>query len=359
MIYFMISIIGFLINQSFGETSPKSEALLLNQFLETKEVHLLEKISHRISQYRGKTIYRIQSPSEFIPHPNLGYIHRPSSQIRHIHRTLDKIVYNVTYSFDQFSRRTYPNDIKEKRDFFLILHGCSFTYGNGLDDHQTLSYFTDHGTSQFKSYNYAIGASAPNIMLAHIQENNLKKQIAQKKGVFTYIYIDGHITRSNGFLQELSWMEETPYYNLKDGKLIRKQSFKEGSPLRTKFFRFLRDKLSVDTIFERNFPSISESHINYTCRLIAESRNEFLSQFPDSKFIMLIHPLSFLKPKLKSCLLKENVQIVDDLNIDDLKFNRLSYIIENDGHPNEKFNRFLANALIEKVSTLMGAQNSK
>lgn len=301
-----------------------------------------------IDHNTGQELYCWQFPHEFSEDPDLGYNHRPSSQIRHICRTNSEIAFDATYSFDQYGRRYTKIDAAEKRNQFVILSGCSYTYGSTLNDNETLNYWLGQELSQFYPYNYGIGGTGTNHTLALIQSNRFKKEVSQKDGYFFYIFIHDHIQRSNGYLPSLGWLKNSPYFEVQDtGTVVRTGSFKSGRSFYTNVLLTLNSWLPF--LQGKVFPNISDEDYLYTCKLVVEAKKSFLAQFPHSQFVFLNHPQSIhLPPVLKKCLSDNDIDIIQDYTeAQDIPHKEL--VTPYDGHPNSKMNHIIAKSIKDYI----------
>jgi hypothetical protein len=273
--------------------------------------------------------------------PDIGRIQNSSVEVRHIRRTKDKIIYDSIYSFDEFGRRWAPLTQPEKRNKFIILSGCSFTYGNGLNDNQTLNYFLGRELEDFYPYNYGIGGTGANSTLGLIQSQRFQKQIPQKKGIFIYIPIAAHIARSNGLMPNLMWLLHTPYYEKENNIMIRKGTFQDGRYFYTKLFFFGEKILESIGRPHSIFPGVNSSHVNYFCDLVAQSKKDFLEQYPDSKFLVYLHPLGLFshETNVTKCLDEKGITWVKGAALP------ASSTITDEVHPNESANRSIAKEL--------------
>jgi len=249
----------------------------------------------------GQQVYEWQYPSEVVEDEKLGWKQNPLTTVFDVHRTKDVIIFNAIYNFDRFSRRVVPGD-GVPRTRHLIFFGCSYTYGYGINDNQTLPYYTYKNSKTYQAYNYAIGASGPHMMLSLIETTDFRKQIKEKQGVFVYVYIDDHIQRANGFLEQRNWGTNAPVYKKVNGVLKRLGSFKTAEPMTTWFYSFLSKKVNFVKRFKRNFPWITQKHIQYTCDLISRSKDLYVAQYPRSNFFTYVHPLSGINKDLKKML---------------------------------------------------------
>lgn len=334
---------------TFQETF-KTKQSEISQFIDFTPASSFRAISQSRSFGSGEELYCWQYPNEFIPDPDLGYRHRPNSQVRHICRTANEIVFDAIYSFDQYGRRYAKIENQQDRKKFIILSGCSFTYGNTINDDETLNFFLAQELSDFFPHNYGIGATGANHTLALVSSNRFKEEIKQESGYFFYIYIPDHVPRTSGYLPSLMWLKDSPYYEIEsNNEVVRKGSFKSGRPLYTNFLL----KLSSWLPFFRGkvFPNISNDDYLYTCRLIVESKKRFIDKYPTSHFVLLNHPLISrqLDPVLEKCLKNNQVAIIQ--NFKELGYYpRTQLYTPYDGHPNSKMNQIIANAIKDYIN---------
>ncbi len=289
-----------------------------------------------------KTYYK-SSGHQFVPSESTGYMHRPESTVRNTMRTIDAVVFDSTYNFDKFGNRVNPI-AKSQKYKFISLFGCSFTYGYGVNDNETLHYYLSQENQEYYAYNQAIGGSGTHMMLADLREKSVLNEVPEDEGFYIYVFIDFHIQRANGFMQERAWMNTTPVFEKENQKLISKGSFEKVQPIKTWFYRFLNETLNISKHLGMNFPKLGKTHINYTCDLIEESQKEFLSQKPKGKFVVYQHPLSEKVPQLKECLEKRTIEYWNSK----IQKNEKSQI-PFDGHPTAALNKKIAAEILSFI----------
>ena len=226
-----------------------------------------------------------------------------------------RVIYDVTYTIDEHKRRMTPFKDTSNTDKFAIFFGGSFTFGEGVEDNQTLPYYFGVFTEKYHPYNYGFHGHGPTEMLAKLETMDLPKEVSEKKGVLIYSFIDNHVKRTVGsmfFVTDWGWHK--PYYYLtSNDEIIRQGSFLTGRPLLTRLYRLL-GKSKILRYFEVDFPlQIGQEQLRLVFRVIEESRMLFLKQFPGSQFYVLIWPRtnanydkqlqSFLELKKNSLLL--------------------------------------------------------
>lgn len=313
-------------------------------FKELKSVNHLRPVSFGSEEIPG---YEFQFPNEIEIDPILGWKHSKNVSVRHMVRSPDEFIIDAKMTFDEFRRRKniIPYD-KNKHEKFLALFGCSFTYGYGVNDNETLNHFINKHSKKTIAYNYAIGASGTNMMLEQIRQNDFRKQIPlQSDGDFIYVYIDSHIGRALGFLHEGQWSLSSPKYEWQNGSMVRKGSIEETEPIRQSFIsliRFLYQKLNIHL----NFPPVNDSHYQYICDLTGESKKEWNKTYPNGRFIFYSHPTASDMPQsFVNCLTEKGVQYVRGKAGVEPKAD-LPLQIKYDLHPNSHANELIAKEIL-------------
>ena len=296
----------------------------------------------------GDQVWKFLLKPTHIFDPMIGY-KNPKDQVNvQIHRTKNDIIFNYQYRTDNFGRRTYQSNQTTKKEKFINHYGCSFIFGVGLNDKETLPYFLDRSSSVYESYNYGVGGIGSHMMLARLEAYPIKKELSQKDGIFLYHFIDEHINRANGFMQELAWLEKTPAYILKNNHLEKRASLKDTFPIRYYFYHFLRNYFPLSLFGIKNFPRVSKKHLDLTCKIIVKSRDIFMAAFPRSKFILMDHPLSStpIDKALSGCLKRHHIPVISLA----INFENKKERIPHDGHPSASFNKKYAKVVLKYLN---------
>lgn len=275
-----------------------------------------------------------------------GSVNGSNMVVRHQMRKGKEFVYNVTYKTDQYGRRITPVKNPEKRKKFIAFFGCSFVWGSCLHENQTIPYYVGEMAPNYLPYNYARGASGTNYLLALLQNRNLKNEITPTEGIGVYVYIRDHVGRSIGDIFNTASMYFMPYYEKVDNTLVRKGNFLTGRPYTTGLYR----SLYKTHLFKRlnvEWPPITSTHIEFMCDLITESKNEFIKQFPKSKFVVVFHPHhKEYSDQIIPCLAERNIFYLDYQATWDVE----THNVPIDGHPNEKANKYIAEMLVRDLN---------
>jgi hypothetical protein len=273
--------------------------------------------------------------------PNLGDKPVPSTRKSHTHTLDGRTVYDVEYSIDAEGRRVTPQTNVAARTDFLVFFGCSYTFGEGLQDDETLPAQAAADAPGSHAYNYGFPGYGPHQMLAQLQGENLRAQVPEAHGIAVYTFIDHHVRRANGTSDALwGYLWDGPYFVVGgDGALVRHGGFRRDRPLRT-FFDYLVSRSQTAQFFNRSFPPTTDAHVDLTVRIIAASRDQFAAQFGSDAFYVVIYPRS--KIDIAARLQRAGVKVLDYSHLFD---GRDGMFIENDGHPAAAGNRVLARQL--------------
>ncbi len=207
-----------------------------------------------------------------------------------ISRVTKKQLYEVTYTIDEFGRRETPIKNKTDRDQFILFLGCSYTYGEGVEDHETLPAYVGNLTEKFMPYNYGFHGRGPHDVLALLDKIDFKKEIPQKNGIAVYTFMPDHINRTVGSMSIVEWNYDHVYY-AKNGnnEYERQGTFETARPFQTRLYRFLK-KSSLLKMLRISLPRITQGDIALTADLIQAAASKFLKQYLHGKFVIVIYP---------------------------------------------------------------------
>ncbi|MEC7275529.1 MAG: hypothetical protein VXV96_04340 [Bdellovibrionota bacterium] len=293
----------------------------------------------------GRKIYEYTKEKDFTDDSLLGFKHRPFQKNTMIRRTESSIIYHFDFQTNEFGRRIDPRFHSRDKKFFYIAYGCSYIFGTGLENQDTLTSSLNSSLKETHAYNFATGGIGPNFMLADLRREDFKKEVTQTEGIFHYFYLGAHVLRANGFMEQLSWYSESPYFEKEGDILVRRGNFNTGRPVLTKLYNFLRTVLNWSRW--GNFPKPMDSHYLYTCDLISESKKAFKKHFPKAKFVVSEHPLITYKmpPLLTECLKERGITLIRKT----LENPPDNYFIHQDGHPTGDFNKWYASEIIKDL----------
>jgi hypothetical protein len=224
-------------------------------------------------------------------------------------------VWDATYTMDALHRRITPVEEPEKRTRFIAFFGCSYTFGTGVNDNETLPFYVGRYAPGFMPYNYGGPGWGPQQMLLKLQEENLRGEISQPRGIGVYVYIDDHPRRAIGAMR-IFWARRYPCYERQDGKLTYLGDFRLAHPWRTFLYDCLLKSNTVEFLHFDLPPRITEADIQLTADITKESAACFASQFNKDPFYVLIFPYQQpYGPRLLKYLTKDRVPYLDCIHL--------------------------------------------
>lgn len=273
----------------------------------------------------------------------LGYIPLADTSVSSIRLSLDKdTIYSVTYSTDEKHRRVCNllNDTASKHALFF---GCSFTFGEGVNDNENLPFYFHQKNPNYKPYNYGFNGYGPQQMLVYLKDKAIEKDINEQSGFAFYLYIPDHIRRVSGSMTfYTSYGANHPYFYLDNrDSLLHNKTFKTGrNPITNISFNYF-SRLRLLQYFNVDLYPINSSRYKLTAEIINKSYSIYNSKFPNGIFVIILYKDDYFD-KIKSYL---------DKNIETLNYTELpkSVLHAVDGHPNKTGYLNIANKLTEDL----------
>lgn len=280
----------------------------------------------------------------------LGYKPTANTQVNSIRKRNDETIYDVIYSTDQYNRRITPVQNPKGRNKYILFFGGSFTFGDGVNDDETLPYYVGQLASGYQPYNYGFSGYGSQQMLAKLQSQNFRQEVEEDQGIAIYVFIDDHVQRSIGSMRVYNqWGRVMPFYTLNsDNNLVRKGNFTSGRPLLSTLYIII-GKSQTANYFNVNIPPrLTERHIELTAKIIESSRDTFTKEFDSDNFFVLFFPsVSGQADKIIPYLEKARINYLDYSTL--YTRNRSDLWIEGDAHPSTKGYKIVANKLVEDL----------
>ena len=142
----------------------------------------------------------------------------------------DRELFDVRYGFDGDGRRVTPtSDNRPQAE--LLLFGCSYTFGHGLEDSETWPWKLGKLLGpEWRVSNYAYSGFGPQQMLTLLEEGVVEKPSSPERAAL-FLAIEHQIRRNAGLL----YMQNVRYALRDDGRLER-DGFSSDSSYATLFF---------------------------------------------------------------------------------------------------------------------------
>jgi hypothetical protein len=277
----------------------------------------------------------------------LGYRPVPNTRVRATRQKADQTLYDVVYTIDASGRRATPVDQPEAIRYHILFFGGSYTFGEGVDDNQTMPAYVSRLAPEYRAYNYGAGGYGPQQMLARLQSDDFTAEIDEPQGVLIYTFIIEHIDRVIGSMNITSQRGEVmPYYfTTSTGELVRDGTLASGRPLQSILYSVL-GKSQTLRFFNIDFPlNYSDDDLKTTAGIIDESRRFYQAKFNSDRFYVLIYPgLGY--PDLLPHLEAAGIPYLD---YSDLPQMHNDDFWLGEGHPSAKGHRIVAARLVQDL----------
>ena len=306
------------------------------------------------AETKPKSFSEVTQPSlTYINDDEYGFFNRKNETVTSTVTVNGEQLPEIFYVFDDFGRRIDRSASSDEKKKYALFFGCSITLGQHVPESKTLPAWFERKNVEYHSYNYGVSASGPNHYLAMLQNMDIRSQVEESDGIFIYSFFDGHINRAISDFQTYKWNNATPYYYLDNEKVLRKGSFNSGRFWQSLLFDILNKSYFTEYI-KFNYPkSIGDRELEFTARLIDEMRNEYIRQFGNDKFYVLLLP--GFDNSIIPYLEKYNVNYIDESDLIE-DYWKSEYIFPIDTHPTGELYDSLSKALTKELN--IGASDS-
>lgn len=262
---------------------------------------------------KGSGMYqRFQKQMLMARDPDLGHANRPNSSVKDELVKDGKFIYKAEYKIDEKGRRKTERQVEKQG--FVALFGGEFVFGKGLNDNETLSSMIEKFSKRFNAYNYGLIGAGTNHMLAMTNKKKFGSEISQSQGIWVYVYDDDHLRRTIGANEYLDEYPDAPWYVMDGDEVLRVGSMRSRNKLIQWAYEFAnRFELKVP-------PFISKEHVKLTCELVEDSKDLFVKNYPNTKYVVLFHPLGKknlpskdydYRGGLMNCLTQKNIEYIE------------------------------------------------
>ena len=252
-------------------------------------------------------------------------------------------IYDVHLSFDENRRRVTWHDRSRNR-FHLLTLGCSFAFGEGVEDDETLASRLARISKDFRAYNLALNAYGPNDLMLRAETADYWDEIAPSGGLAIYVYFWGHVDRVVGKMRDFGWQQGKPHYALTDGKLRRVGILADAHPLLSLAHGFIA-QTEIVRFFHIEYPTLlSADKLDLTAAILQGIKDKYLERFPEGKFVVLLYPTIFAEGTraIRPFLDRYQISYLDYTRLPLSRYSNEPVYHRLDGHPNANSYRIIA-----------------
>ncbi len=293
----------------------------------------------------------------YLPDQRLGAVALPNLNLDCQRKVNGNDIWDVTYHTDQFGRRVSTILPSADPKQFAIFFGCSFLFGEGANDDQTIPSSFAAKNPEFRPYNYGIPGYGTQQMLAKLETGTLRQEVSEEDGVGLYLYLeDIHEARAVGTMEVLNaWASTFPCYEIKPGGgVVNHGSFVDARPLLLSTYHLL-GKSNFVQYMGISFPTLSDRHYALTAEIVAESQRQFKAQMGVDRFCVIVFPKRNAHRKLLPHLHRLKVPYIDCSDLFDPEGEGFKFV--GDGHPTPKANELLIEHLGIDLNKLFASRS--
>jgi len=224
------------------------------------------------------------APNVFILDPVLG--HRPAANL-HTRATMHvgaDLIYDVTYDTNEDALRVGPPETGESPRDCVFFFGCSYTFGEGVENDETLPYRVGvKAAGRYSARNFAYSGYGPHQMLAAIESGLVDRTARCDPKVAIYQSHPHHVARAAG---KWWWDRHGPAYAIReDGRVERVGSFADRAAESTWSTELLRNSPMAQQLFDRSPVDIDD--IRLFQGIVQRSRDLLAERYPGIEFHIL------------------------------------------------------------------------
>ncbi len=258
----------------------------------------------------------------------------------------------LNFSTDTLSRRIIPtNDsLKSGINKYALFLGCSYTYGDGVSDDETMPYFFEQKAQHYLAQNYGFMGYSLLQSLAIFQHRNLRKEIKEPEGFAVYTYINDQIDR---VIPASRWIElmKGRFPNLIHQSMTTDGIFLKKHHVLYDFTHWVGNT-NIAQYFRIGYPkNHNDTHYQLVVDVLKKTKAEYKSQFKNDNFYIIIFPGSHLEPTMKTMFDRSGIKYFDYSKLLDLEKNYLPF---DSAHPKGEvyklvMDKFYSDLEMEKI----------
>jgi hypothetical protein len=216
----------------------------------------------------------------FAPHDLLGTIPRPNTVVQHRLTHRRETICNVVYTINSTGHRVVSPPPATGPT--LVLLGCSYTFGFGLADEDTLEARLQSCRPDLKIYNLAAGGYGTHQMLANLESGRVEQICAEAPRYVLYQMIPDHVRRAAGRTSQ-HW--HSPQYRLLDGRAVR-SGFLDDARVGTLLRKVAWKSRLFSELIAPHLTTAADLELGV--QLVRQLAEEVERRFPDCEFHVLL-----------------------------------------------------------------------
>jgi hypothetical protein len=239
------------------------------------------------------------SSERVYPHDQLGWAPQPGTVITEKVSFEGEVIFDAAYTIGPNGLRisSPATDDHELPRECVLFFGDSFTFGQGLADHETLPFrVAEQLPQRYRTYNFGVNGYGAHQMLSALQHDIVEDAVQCEPTQVSHVFYQGitdHPARSAG---RLWWHNRGPKYVLTenggvrlDGRIEEDDDYAEKRSiiqiLGTQIWKSMIYQRVVEGTYVRRY---SRDVLDLYLGIINETRREVLADYPNAEFHVLL-----------------------------------------------------------------------
>ncbi|HUN54982.1 MAG TPA: hypothetical protein VMU29_07500 [Smithella sp.] len=215
------------------------------------------------------------------PDDILGYAPHKNKTVSSREYLGKRLLYNVTYTINDLGLRDSTSSKPLHQDQCVLFFGDSFTFGEGVNDFETLPY-TVQKLSKYPVYNFGFHGYGAHQMLSAIEHGMVKDIINCEPRIVIYQAALFQVTRSAGYSW---WNKHGPrYILLPDGSIKYYGHFDDGNWFQNKARAQLAKSFTYKKYLIYKLGRINKKDLKLFIEIIGQSQKLLKEQYPKMEF---------------------------------------------------------------------------
>jgi hypothetical protein len=265
------------------------------------------------------------------------------------------VLYDVKYELDEMLGRTHPTTRPLKAQSHLIVAGCSFVFGEGLNADAILAEKLQQSQATTAVYNVTFVGGGVQDLIHYFSIPESIGLTRESKGALVYFFIPQHFAR---------WFAKGDYLDWVTGNRVRYRVAQhalsyEGTISEDLVFQAhgALKRLGFSGVVEiwqrlaRQTNLFDAKSLENFAEAVSFLKQQYLSRYPDGEFYTVMHPLGERKDFPRKLFIEKlesfGVTAVDaredfESFLKATNRSEADFRIPGDGHPNSAMNEYLA-----------------
>ena len=280
----------------------------------------------------------------------IGLLHHPAGTL-----------FDVTYTMDSNGLRAAPPYNKDDLAGTVLFFGCSFAFGEGLNDDETLPYQVGvQSGGRYRTLNFAVNGYGSEQMLAAIAHGIVGRVVDSTPRYAYYVALPAHVWRAAG---RVSWGLHAPrYVQAPDGTLYQEGNFENRKPLAVRLglnphIGGQLNKSAIWRMLGMHDSHVTDDDIRLYLTIVRRSQELLAAEYPGIQFRVILYPYQDPAQRATYQKLREGfvrmgipVGLVEDI-LPGYITDRSKFILSaGDTHPNALANRLLAQYVLKQIA---------